>query len=43
MSESEEGSNEEEEGKKDKEEKYIANGLFGYEDHSSMVRVILTT
>ncbi len=34
---------EDEEEKDSGEEKYIVNGLFGTEDNSSMVRVVLST
>ena len=34
---------EEEEEKDSSEEKYLVNGLFGTEDNSSMVRVVLST
>ena len=42
MSDEEEDEEEEEE-KDSGEEKYIVNGLFGTEDNSSMVRVVLST
>jgi hypothetical protein len=42
MSEEEDDEDEEEE-KDSGEEKYIVNGLFGTEDNSSMVRVVLST
>lgn len=41
MSDEEEYEDEEE--KESGEEKYIVNGLFGTEDNSSMVRVVLST
>jgi hypothetical protein len=39
----EEDEEEDDEEEKDGEEKYIVNGLFGVEDNSSTVRVILKT
>jgi hypothetical protein len=41
--ESDDEDDEEEEEKDSGEEKYIVNGLFGTEDNSSMVRVVLST
>jgi len=43
MSDEEDDEDEEEEEKESGEEKYIVNGLFGTEDNSSMVRVVLST